>query len=296
MRKCFAVSLLFISLQWIVFQVDVSADELSAALESEETEQDAKIPFNPAVFRTTYEKATVELRQGKTELAKQDLRTLLQMKPSFGPAHHFLGMIYIQEGDFVKAKAHLEDAVTASPNDFNTRYLYATSLAGLGKIDKAIPEYEKAIVLDPNSMRAYNDLGVVYLRQGKWAQSIEKLKKALELSPNSAATMMVLGISYIRDKKPEHAIEMILELRRVKDETKADALEKMLRESEPSAIDPKVLQPGAPAANKRSPGNAKSGGGATASAQVSIHGQATSTVQQQQAPKKKKSKNPFAGG
>lgn len=222
-------------------------------------------------LRESYERAQVFLREGRPDMARQEFERAIRMKPDFFQAHYMVGMICVQQEDFACSKARLEEAIALEPKHANARYLFATTLTRLGKFDSAKEEYRQAILNDPNQMRAYHDLGVLSYRTEDWHLAEDMFEKSRSLAPDQPVTMMMLGMTYVRTKKPEKVIEMILELRRVGDEKKADSLERLLRDSQPKPPDESVLTPKAPAGAKRPP----------------------QPVQTQQKPKQK-SKNPFS--
>ncbi len=93
------------------------------------------------------------------------------IQPSYAPLQRDLGLLQLQEADFVESSKHLEKAVE------------------LGLSDSSI----------------LNSLGLAYARSGRLQKSVETYKRALALSPNVAEIHLNLAAAYDRLRAPRQA-------------------------------------------------------------------------------------------
>ena len=125
--------------------------------------------------------------------AEQELRTALDINPSYAPAHHFYA-------DYLKAMGRFDEAIMEIEK---ARELDPLSLAintGVGHVlylarqyDKAIEEYKRAVELDPSFMATHVWFGRPYLEKGLFAEAIAELETAVKLSGESTLALAMLG-------------------------------------------------------------------------------------------------------
>ncbi|MCX7991082.1 MAG: tetratricopeptide repeat protein [Proteobacteria bacterium] len=94
--------------------------------------------------------------------------------------HYEMGILYFQEGDYVRA---LQEFVRAK--DLNDSDKFVWNALGLAyKERKLLKEakdaFERAISIDRDYSEAYNNLGVLYLEEGKYKESIRYFEKAVK--------------------------------------------------------------------------------------------------------------------
>ncbi len=195
----------------------------------------------------TIQKAQAYYKEGRLDEAKREFRELIRLKPDYAQAYQTLGMIAFQEDDMVSAKEYLDQAVTLSPNEPNIHYLYASTLVRMNKLDAAAVHYQRTTELNPQMARAFHDYGMLRFRKGEYLKAVDLFEQARSIAPGTPNTLMMLGMAYVKAKKSERAIEMVLELRDLKEMTKADGLEKYMRAEEAAQQPPdEILMPKAP--------------------------------------------------
>lgn len=94
--------------------------------------------------------------------------------------HYEMGILYFQEGDYVRA---LQEFVRAK--DLNNDDKFVWNALGLAyKERKLIKEakdaFERAISIDRNYSEAYNNLGVLFLDEGNYKEAIRYFEKAVK--------------------------------------------------------------------------------------------------------------------
>lgn len=125
-------------------------------------------------------------RLGDIEEAVRGYRGVIELRPSFAPAHHELGMVALKMGRLDMAADSLAQAATLSPNDANILNSYGSVLAQTGRLDEAIDLFQRATVLDPTFSMAWFNLGGSFLAHGDLAQAEGVQRRLRTLAPDLA--------------------------------------------------------------------------------------------------------------
>ncbi len=131
--------------------------------------------------------AKLELENGQTQLAAEDLKTVVQLLPDYAEGHLTLAEVLAKLSDLDNSIPEFQRALELQPN------LYAAHI-GLGQVLKkkgnfadAKSAFEAAIRLRPSSAEAYNNLGLVLIEEGDQNGAAAAFRKVLEIEPGSVA-------------------------------------------------------------------------------------------------------------
>ncbi len=94
-----------------------------------------------------------------------------------------LGNDYQQSGQYTKAEAVYQEAISIISNEANLHYNLGNAKRELGKASEAAAHYQQAIQINPNDADTYNNLGNVQRELGDLAASIASYQKALDINP-----------------------------------------------------------------------------------------------------------------
>jgi tetratricopeptide (TPR) repeat protein len=125
--------------------------------------------------------------QGNTEEAIQYYEQFAREYPHRAMEADELGQIYIERGEFQKAKEHYEKINILKPDEYNTLSRLAQIESKMGNPDKATQLYEDAMKASKNakdSMTVAYWQCLHYYYQGKARQSINIIEKRWELMSN----------------------------------------------------------------------------------------------------------------
>ena len=89
----------------------------------------------------------------------------------------------VQQGQFERAIALLEQVVGRSPGDLKARNLIGIALSAAGRRDEANEQFQKAVALDPNFVPALKNLAVNELAAGRLEQAAIHFEKVLKSVP-----------------------------------------------------------------------------------------------------------------
>ncbi len=117
-----------------------------------------------------------------------------------------LGMTYLRAGEYERAKASFEKAI-GNRGDLPLYHCnVGDALAMEGRLDEALAAYEKAISMNPESRGAYlNRLGNTLYREKRYIQAIQVFKGAVAAEPSNPFYHLHLSRSYEAAGFPEEA-------------------------------------------------------------------------------------------
>ena len=134
-----------------------------------------------------------------------------------------LGGLYLERGEYDRAKSALARALTPKPSDAaalaNLRFLLGRAYQGgeLADHDEAIWLFTQALEVEPRSVETLNARAVSYLdrgRDGDAGRAVSDLARAAAIAPERAGTLVNLGVAYARrgaDGDDEAALEALTE-------------------------------------------------------------------------------------
>ena len=118
-----------------------------------------------------------------------------------------LGGLYLERGEYDRAKSALARALTPKPSDAaalaNLRFLLGRAYQGgeLADHDEAIWLFTQALEVEPRSVETLNARAVSYLdrgRDGDAGRAVSDLARAAAIAPERAGTLVNLGVAYAR--------------------------------------------------------------------------------------------------
>jgi tetratricopeptide (TPR) repeat protein len=110
--------------------------------------------------------------------------------PEFADARVNLGNVYIQLGEFEKARETLLRAREMAPSVPEVHYNLGNAEAALGEPAKALDAFRRAITLRPDYAEAWYGVGRLHLRQGRRQQAVEALNRAARLGSRAARDLL----------------------------------------------------------------------------------------------------------
>jgi protein O-mannosyl-transferase len=99
-------------------------------------------------------------------------------------AHHVLGNIMFDYGEFDKAEAHITEAVRIKPddsrahNDLGIVYMY------MDRLDDALRHFERSVMLNPKNKKAHNNMGIVLSYRERLKEALNHFEEALTIDPD----------------------------------------------------------------------------------------------------------------
>lgn len=98
--------------------------------------------------------AQLQARQGKLDIAEQQLLQAVRYNPRNSRAQYSLGIIYVAQGQYPQAIDALTKSVAIAPDSAGTHMQLARCYAALGKREQAAKHVEEALRIDPRRQDA----------------------------------------------------------------------------------------------------------------------------------------------
>jgi len=140
------------------------------------------------------EKDTAEVRKEVEELVNE--------APYEIKGRIALGVWYVQDEEYAKAKEYLLEAKALNPVDSEVHSFLGMVYEREGDLARAKEEYSLAIRSGSQSFRDYYNLGTILAREAN-PQAEVYLKKAIALAPHSAESYFNLALLYVEQGRPK---------------------------------------------------------------------------------------------
>jgi tetratricopeptide (TPR) repeat protein len=126
-------------------------------------------------------RARVYGQQRQHAEAEADLRQVLRLHPSHGPAYFELGLVLVRRGRAADAAEAFSRAIAFGPESADTYTELAEALNQSGRLDDAAAALERAVALGSAQPRAYNLMGRVLDRLHRSDEATLMYRRAREL-------------------------------------------------------------------------------------------------------------------
>ena len=140
--------------------------------------------------------------------AKAEFQQALDLDPSLLWAHFYLAKVYVDLGQYDRAKRELEDGLEMRPNVAHFLSLLGEVQRKLGHPELSVQLNRQALQADPTMTPAYYYMGLAYMDLKKQDEAIAALENSLK-SPYVAPEMyLTLGSLYARKKRYREGEEL----------------------------------------------------------------------------------------
>jgi serine/threonine-protein kinase len=157
---------------------DEAGRELERAVALDPLDYDARIKLGQ-LYEDTNQPA-------KAEAAYRDA---IGVRPGYWAGTSYLGIFYLYQGAYDKARDQFEAAARACPGNIDAlNYLGAVEFK-LGAFDRALAAYERSNAVKRNAY-ACSNLAVVYYYSGRYADSVNMSESALGFGPSGFSNLM----------------------------------------------------------------------------------------------------------
>ena len=150
--------------------------------------------------------ARVQLIKKNPDEAISLLQGVIKDEPPFAPAHHFLGIAFLQKRQTIQARGAFAEAVKLNPNLVESRTALAQMYLAEGSVDLAIEQAQAAMQLNPRNVQAALIAGDAYLRKGDIAKSKQVFEAIAKALPNEPIAPYRLGLVAQAEKNDAKAL------------------------------------------------------------------------------------------
>jgi len=138
--------------------------------------------------------------------AKELADKALSLQPILPIAYFVRGLVYREQGEYVKALVEAENAINQDANYANGQVLLATLLYYAGRPEEGLKRIQKAIKLNPHHPYNYAfHLGQAYYILGRYTEAIKAFQKGVASNPTSERLHVWLAAAYAQSGNTEDA-------------------------------------------------------------------------------------------
>ncbi len=141
-------------------------------------------PTNPMIAEEIAKLARFNGKSPGNELIEK-LQQFLAEGKATAATHAWIAELYLERGNYAKAKPHLEQVVTRLPNASQCLNNLAYVIAEIDpkSIDSALAMAQRAVQIEPNKADYFDTLAKVLVVMNRQTEAITALESAIELSP-----------------------------------------------------------------------------------------------------------------
>ena len=143
-----------------------------------------------------------DVRQARSCLLDSKIRLLRER----GAEYVERGNALANKGDYDKAIADYNQALTINPNDADSYYNRGIARYSKGDYDKAIADYTEALAINPKYANAYSGRGNAYQGKGEYDKAIADCNEAIRLDRNNANAYSSRGGAWANKGEYDKAI------------------------------------------------------------------------------------------
>lgn len=135
------------------------------------------------------------MKQGQYKRARAKLEKALDYDDNNVNAHHYMAELYRRLNDPERAEEHFKTAMNLAPDSLKIQNNYGVFLCDSGEYDKAIALFKKPLSepLYENKADSYENIGLCRLRQGQIANAETAFIKALKINPKKPKSLLKLS-------------------------------------------------------------------------------------------------------
>jgi type IV pilus assembly protein PilF len=165
-----------------------NTDTRERVTESDQTDADRR-------SRTRMELASGYYARGQLDVALDEVKLALQIKPDLPEAYNLRGLIYQSQGEDRLAEENFKRALQLNPRDADTMHNYGWFLCQSRRMPEAFAQFQQAIATPryPGAPRSLMALGVCQARTGAYAEAERSLTRSYELDASSPVTAFNLA-------------------------------------------------------------------------------------------------------
>jgi eukaryotic-like serine/threonine-protein kinase len=127
-------------------------------------------------------------------IAVDAARRALELDESLAEAHASLGFVKMNwEWDWDGVLHELRRAIELNPNNETAHRWLSAFLAGIGRIDEAMPIAERALLLDPISVLPLMNLGIIHMLADDLPAAETQFRRVLAMNPTFTRGHLFLG-------------------------------------------------------------------------------------------------------
>jgi rhomboid protease GluP len=165
-----------------------------------------------------YQRGSRLLEENKTDQALAELRTSIQQRPNYIPAHLELAHAYFNKSQFAEAEEELKRVLALEPGHAFAYFELGAVYLSQKRPQQAKEAFNHLLALDKSDASAHLGLGMALAAEENHPAAIEEYKLAAQFDPESESVYYHLGVSEVQLKNYDEAIAAFLKQQQSSDD------------------------------------------------------------------------------
>jgi type IV pilus assembly protein PilF len=172
------------------------------------------------------ELAGAYMSRGQLEVALEEVKRALEVRPDLPEAHSMRALILAGLGDAAGADQSFQRAIQLAPGDGGSLHNRAWFLCQQRRYDEAESQFKAALALPQyrDAVRTYLAMGVCQARAGRLQQAENSLSRSYELDPANPTTAFNLAELLLQRGELERARFLVRRVNQVPEQVSAQSL------------------------------------------------------------------------
>jgi eukaryotic-like serine/threonine-protein kinase len=143
-------------------------------------------------------------------IAASAAQRAIELDESLAEAHASLGFVKMSwEWDWDGVLRELHRTIELNPNHETAHRWLSAFLAGIGRVDEAMPIAHRALLLDPLSVLPHMNLGIIHFLSGKYLEAEVEFRRVLQMQPGFLRADTFLGATLAWQGRDDEAIRIL---------------------------------------------------------------------------------------
>jgi len=143
-------------------------------------------------------------------IAASAAQRAIELDESLAEAHASLGFVKMSwEWDWDGVLRELHRTIELNPNHETAHRWLSAFLAGIGRVDEAMPIAHRALLLDPLSVLPHMNLGIIHFLSGKYLEAEVEFRRVLQMQPGFLRADTFLGATLAWQGRDDEAIRVL---------------------------------------------------------------------------------------
>ncbi len=169
----------------------------------------AALTRDPVMYSAIEGLVILDVKQKRPDAARARVEAAIKAAPNQPALHILAARTYSTTGDDTAAEAALKRALAVDPNSLSAYQLLAGLYAKQRRLPEAAAEFQKVAERQPRSAYAHTAVGLMLQLQNKLPEAMQSYEKALAINPNAAIAANNLAQLYAdRDEKLDIALQL----------------------------------------------------------------------------------------
>ena len=144
----------------------------------------------PADIAAAFAQASLLHQQGRLKEAALLYQRVRQADAAHFEAHHMLGLLRAQEGDFLEAVKAIGHALKVNPRNQQALTNFGNVLRALGQREEALASYDAAISENRDDAVVWFNRGLLLAEMRRLPQAVESYERAIAIAPDHGEALL----------------------------------------------------------------------------------------------------------